>query len=112
MHLGNGRAPVAPEDLNGQAEVASKVATPVALGEEWRTVFEARPRFERRCLSIVQPEMGHTGITQFMRIARLAEAFGVTSAEVEGTAAAIAGAVASARESGGASLIVTTIPRS
>lgn len=68
-------APVAPEDLDGQAEVARKVGVPMALGEEWRTVFDARPRFERRCSSIVQPEMGHTGITQFMRIAGLAEAF-------------------------------------
>ena len=62
-------APVSPEDIDGQAEVARKASVPMALGEEWRTVFDARPRFERRCLSIVQPEMGHTGITEFMRIA-------------------------------------------
>lgn len=68
-------APVKPEDIKGQASVAHRVQTPVALGEEWRTDYEARPRFEGRALSIVQPEMGHTGITQFMRIAALAEAF-------------------------------------
>ncbi len=47
---------------------------PIAAGEEWRTVYDARPRLEARAVSIVQPEMGHTGITQFMRIAHLAEA--------------------------------------
>ena len=44
--------------------------------------------------------------------ARLAEAFGVSAIEVEGSATGIAGAVAKARESDGASLIVTTVPRS
>jgi len=33
-----------------------------------------RERLARRGFAIVQPEMGHTGITQFLRIAHLAEA--------------------------------------
>ncbi|WP_129778597.1 mandelate racemase/muconate lactonizing enzyme family protein [Peristeroidobacter soli] len=68
-------APVKPEDVGGLAELARRVPMPLAVGEEWRTVFDARSRIESRAASIVQPEMGHTGITQFMRIARLAEAF-------------------------------------
>ena len=48
---------------------------PLALGEEWRTVYEYRPRLEKRAMSIIQPEMGHTGISQFMQIARMANAF-------------------------------------
>jgi galactonate dehydratase len=40
-------------------------------------VFEVRPRLERRSMSIIQPEMGHTGISQFMQIARMANAFHV-----------------------------------
>jgi len=67
-------APVKPEDLDGQAMVAARTRTPLALGEEWRTAFDARARLERRAVSIVQPEMGHTGITEFMRIAGLAQA--------------------------------------
>lgn len=67
-------APCAPEDIEGLAEVARKVTTPIAAGEEWRTVYEAKPRIDRRACSIVQPEMGHTGITQFIRIAQLAQA--------------------------------------
>ena len=70
-------APCAPEDVEGQAQVGAQCRVPLALGEEWRTVFECRPRFERRAMSIVQPEMGHTGISQFMQIGRMAHAFHV-----------------------------------
>jgi len=68
-------APCQPEDIDGQAQVAASVRTSVALGEEWRTAYEYRPRFVKRCMDIVQPEMGHTGVTEFMKIARMAEAF-------------------------------------
>lgn len=70
-------APCAPEDIEGQARVAARARVPVALGEELRTVFEYRPRFERRAMAIAQPEMGRTGISQFMQIARMANAFHV-----------------------------------
>lgn len=67
-------APVAPEDLDGLADVAAGVSTPVAAGEEWRTAFDAASRLARRACAILQPEMGHKGITEFMRIATLAQA--------------------------------------
>jgi L-alanine-DL-glutamate epimerase-like enolase superfamily enzyme len=70
-------APCQPEDIEGQAQVGAAIKVPLALGEEWRTVFEVRPRLERRSMSIIQPEMGHTGISQFMQIARMANAFHV-----------------------------------
>jgi len=70
-------APCEPEDLEGQAMVARAIRTPLALGEEWRTVFEYRPRFEARAMGIIQPEMGHTGVTEFLQIGRLAHAFHV-----------------------------------
>lgn len=70
-------APCAPEDIEGQAQVGARIRVPLALGEEWRTVYEVRPRLERRAMSILQPEMGHTGISQFMQIARMAQAFHV-----------------------------------
>lgn len=68
-------APCQPEDVEGLAHVAATSPVPIAAGEEWRTVFEVRPRLERRACSILQPEIGHTGVTQFMAIARMAEAF-------------------------------------
>lgn len=73
-------APVMPEDPAAQAAVARGVRTPVALGEEWRTVHDAKLRFERGVPAIAQPEMGHTGPTEFMRIAALAARRGITVA--------------------------------
>jgi galactonate dehydratase len=67
-------APCAPEDIDGLADVSAKVSVAIAAGEEWRTVFEARQRIDKRACSIIQPEMGHTGITQFMRIGHYAHA--------------------------------------
>ena len=68
-------APCQPEDIEGQAHVGASIRVPLALGEEWRTVYEYRPRMERRSMSIIQPEMGHIGLSQFMQIARMANAF-------------------------------------
>jgi len=67
-------APVATEDVEGLREVAQHSGQTIAVGEEWRTVLEARQRIDAKAVHIVQPEMGHTGITQFMRIGRYAEA--------------------------------------
>jgi len=71
-------APVAPEDVSGLAEVARSVDTPIGAGEEWRTLYEARLRFDVDAVSIVQPEMGHTGITEFTRIAKAAHERGIS----------------------------------
>ncbi len=70
-------APVEPEDTEGMARVAHGISTVLALGEEWRTLYEYRPRFERRAMGIIQPEMGHTGVTEFLDIGRMAKAFHV-----------------------------------
>lgn len=66
-------APVAPEDVDGLVDVAAGVSTPIAAGEEWRTAYDAAARLSRRACAILQPEMGHKGITEFMRIATLAQ---------------------------------------
>lgn len=66
-----------PEDIEGQARVARGIGVPQALGEEWRTTYEYRPRFEARAMGIIQPEIGHTGITEFSRIGTMAQAFHV-----------------------------------
>ena len=51
-------APVRTEDIDGLARVASAVDTPVAVGEEWRTAFDAQLRLTRSACAIVQPEVG------------------------------------------------------
>jgi len=70
-------APCQPEDLEGQAAVARAGLAPVALGEELRTTFEYRPRFEARAMGVIQPEIGHTGVTEFMDICSMARTFHV-----------------------------------
>jgi galactonate dehydratase len=67
-------APVNPEDIEGLALVARSVGTTVAAGEEWRTAHDALARIARRACGILQPEMGHKGVTEFMRICGLAQA--------------------------------------
>ncbi len=70
-------APCQPEDLDGQCAVTAAGLAPVALGEELRTVFEYRPRFERRAMGVIQPEIGHTGVTEFAQICDMARTFHV-----------------------------------
>jgi L-alanine-DL-glutamate epimerase-like enolase superfamily enzyme len=73
-------APVKPEDQLGLARVARESRIPIAAGEEWYTAYEATNRLAAGPLAILQPEMGHTGITQFRRIAALAAERGATIA--------------------------------
>jgi len=70
-------APCAPEDIDAQADVAANVSVPIAGGEEWSTVFQVRPRVAHRCISIVQPEVAHTGLSQFVAIGKLAAEQGI-----------------------------------
>ena len=69
-------APVASEDLEGLAKVAATASMRVAAGEEWHNIWEARARLSHAALGIVQPEMGHTGASQFLAIAKLASDHG------------------------------------
>ena len=73
-------APVKPEDQAGLAQVARESPLPVAAGEEWYTAYEVANRLAAGPIAFVQPEMGHTGITQFHRISRLAAAQGASIA--------------------------------
>ena len=57
--------------------VGAGIRVRLALANEWRTVYEVRPRLERLAMSIIQPEMGHAGISRLMQIGRLANAFHV-----------------------------------
>ncbi len=66
-------APTATEDIKGLSHIARTVKTPIAVGEEWRTVYDAEARINAEAVHIVQPEMGHVGITQFMRIGLAAQ---------------------------------------
>jgi len=70
-------APVKPEDHAGLARVGRESVVPVAAGEEWYTAYEVANRLAAGPLGFIQPEMGHTGVTQFVRIAALAAAHAI-----------------------------------
>ena len=70
-------APVSPEDIDGLEAVCRNSDVPIAVGEEWRTHHDMLHRVGRCGIAIVQPEIGHKGITNFIRIARLAESYGL-----------------------------------
>lgn len=70
-------APCHTEDVEGLARVAAATTIPLAVGEEWRTVHDAHQRLKTAALGVIQPEMGRTGITQFIRICQLADIYHV-----------------------------------
>ncbi len=68
-------APCRYEDIDGLARVAAASSVAIAGGEEWRTVYDAHARLKAEALTIIQPEMGRSGITQFMQMADLAAVY-------------------------------------
>jgi galactonate dehydratase len=71
-------APLAPESAPAHGALAAAMKTPIAIGESYRTVFELDPFFAASAMKIVQPDLGRTGITEALRIARAADARGLT----------------------------------
>jgi|LakMenEpi03Aug12_release.lakeMendotaPanAssembly.Ray.scaffolds.fasta_scaffold12256_11 D-galactarolactone cycloisomerase len=59
--------PLYPEDVAGHAALAAAIATPLALGESYRTLAELQPFLS--IAKILQPDLGRVGITGFMKIA-------------------------------------------
>jgi len=70
-------APLVPEDVAGHARLARRAAVPIAIGESYRTRFELRPFFERGAVSVLQPDLGRSGITETRKLAVLADTFHV-----------------------------------
>jgi D-galactarolactone cycloisomerase len=70
-------APLQPESARAHADLARALRTPIAIGESYRTLFELQPFFDEGAMRIVQPDLGRTGITGGLRIAREAARHGV-----------------------------------
>jgi D-galactarolactone cycloisomerase len=71
-------APLAPESAAAHGVLARATRTPLAIGESYRTVFELEPFFEAGAMKFVQPDLGRTGLTEGLRIARAAEVRGIS----------------------------------
>jgi D-galactarolactone cycloisomerase len=70
--------PVAPEDIGGYVELRSKLAMPIAGGENEHTLFGYKSLFENRAVDIAQPDIGSCGgITAAKHIIALAHSFGL-----------------------------------
>jgi len=70
-------APLLPEDAEAHGALASQVRTPLAIGESYRSTWEMRPFFRERALGVYQPDLGRCGITEGLRLARMASEHGV-----------------------------------
>ncbi|GIW79830.1 MAG: mandelate racemase [Gemmatales bacterium] len=66
--------PISCEDVDGHASLADKLEIPIALGETLFGIDEFERYFERRAVGILQPDVTRVGgVTQFLKIAALAE---------------------------------------
>lgn len=70
--------PVAPEDLNGYAEMRQKLPMPIAGGENEHTLYGFRELLGAGCVDVAQPDIGSCGgISAGRHIVALAQAHGV-----------------------------------
>ena len=65
--------PLQPEDLAGHQQLVALPGAPIALGEHFRTRYQAEPWLARpRALDVYQPDIGRTGFTDFMAQMKMA----------------------------------------
>jgi D-galactarolactone cycloisomerase len=69
--------PLIPEDLDAHRELASGGGSPIALGEHFFTHHQSLPWFRARALSVFQPDMGRTGLSDGLRQTAMAREHGV-----------------------------------
>jgi D-galactarolactone cycloisomerase len=69
--------PLLPEDAHAHGQLAASIETRLALGESYRTRFEFAPLFEAKAMRYVQPDLGRTGITEAVEIARRSRELGL-----------------------------------
>ena len=69
--------PIPQTDIEGYARIAASVEMPISGGEQFTTAEQFRRHFERKAYDIVQPDMGWCGLSEGMRIANMAEHYGV-----------------------------------
>ncbi len=68
--------PISPDDVAGHARVAREGGLPIAAGENLRSVWEFRHLIAAGGVTFPEPDVTNCGgVTSFMKIAHLAEAF-------------------------------------
>jgi galactonate dehydratase len=69
--------PLVPEDLEGHVRLVEESGVRLALGESYRTRFEALPFFDRDIVTFWQPDLGRSGLTETYCLAGLARERGI-----------------------------------
>lgn len=73
--------PLLSEHIEGIRMLSESVSTPIALGERLHSRWDVKPFLEARCVDILQPDICHVGgISELLRIARMAETYDVALA--------------------------------
>jgi L-alanine-DL-glutamate epimerase-like enolase superfamily enzyme len=68
--------PIIPDDVAGHARILASGGVPIAAGENLRTLWEFKNYITAGAVSYPEPDVTNCGgVTSFMKIARLAEAF-------------------------------------
>ena len=69
--------PIPQMDIDGYARIAASVEMPITGGEQFTTAEQFRGHLAKKAYDIVQPDMGWCGLSEGMRITRLADHYGV-----------------------------------
>ena len=69
--------PISSDQIDGYARLCAALETLVSGGESLTTLEQVRPYLEHGAYDIVQPDAGLCGISEAMRIARVAARYGV-----------------------------------
>jgi L-alanine-DL-glutamate epimerase-like enolase superfamily enzyme len=69
--------PIPQTDIDGYARLNAAVDMPITGGEQYTTLEQFIPYFEKKAYAIAQPDAGICGITAAMQIAQAAEHYGI-----------------------------------
>ncbi|MBC7235125.1 MAG: mandelate racemase/muconate lactonizing enzyme family protein [Chloroflexi bacterium] len=69
--------PIPADQIDGYARIAAIAQTPVSGGEGKTTLEQFRPYLEKRAYDIVQPDAGLCGISECLRIGKMAYRYGI-----------------------------------
>src|SRR6201990_1938653 len=68
--------PIIPDDVAGHARILAAGGVPIAAGENWPSLWEFKNYIAANAVSYPEPDVTNCGgVSSFMKIARLAEAF-------------------------------------
>lgn len=82
--------PLQPEDLPGHQDLAALPGAPIALGEHFRTRYQLEPWLaDPKPLNVYQPDIGRTGISDFIKQRDMAAAVGIPTTPHMGTGVSI-----------------------